>query len=108
ENGGAGGSRRPWRPMKSGSRAKRSTSDGRRGSKARRSPCGLRTVAPDRLGIGRVSAHVYPALPSSPQGVDDFQRHPADALDVYFDGLAVLQCTEPFVVGAAGDQIASV
>ena len=41
-------------------------------------------------------------------GSDDVERHAADVLNLDLHRFAVLQRAEPFVVGAAGDQVAGV
>src|SRR5205085_6084978 len=63
----------------------------------------LRAVPFDCLRVGRVGAHINAALPAALQRVDDIERHPPDALDLDLHSLAVLQCTEPLVIGAARD-----
>src|SRR5712691_6339197 len=68
----------------------------------------LRAVALDRLGVGRIGTHIDAALPAALQRVDDAEPHTADALDLDLDAFAVLQGAEPFVIGAASNQVARI
>jgi hypothetical protein len=58
--------------------------------------------------VGRILAHVDAAFPLALERVDDVERHRGNARDLDPDVLAVLQGTEPCVVGAAGDHIVGV
>src|SRR6516164_9432250 len=58
--------------------------------------------------IGGIHAHVDATLPFAFERVGHFQLHLTDILDFDLDHLAVLQRTEAFVVGAAGNEIAGV
>ena len=67
-----------------------------------------RTVALDGLGVGRVGAHVDALVPRALERVAHVEAHAADPVDLEVHDLAVLQRTQPLVVGAAGDEVAGV
>jgi hypothetical protein len=52
--------------------------------------CITGAVAPNRFWVRRIGTHVDAALPFAFERIRDVERHPADALDLNFDRLAVL------------------